>query len=62
MDATKPIRLNAKCQIVKVCFINNSHFGIRIPQGLKPAFFLTLSGTAEAMPYPKPINETRSSC
>jgi hypothetical protein len=30
------------------------------PQGLKPAFLLVLSGTAEAVPYPKPIYETSS--
>jgi hypothetical protein len=32
----------------------------RIPQGLKPAFLLAYGGTAEAVPYPKPIFETRS--
>ena len=30
------------------------------PQGLKPAFLAGLSGTAEAVPYPKPIYETSS--
>ena len=30
------------------------------PQGLKPAFLVVLSGTAEAVPYPKPIYETSS--
>jgi N-acetylmuramoyl-L-alanine amidase len=28
------------------------------PQGLKPAFFQSLDGTAEAVPYPRPIDET----
>jgi len=27
------------------------------PQGLKPSFFLALNGTAEAVPFPKPIYE-----
>jgi len=31
------------------------------PQGLKPAFLVTLGGTAEAVPFPKPILETSSS-
>jgi penicillin amidase len=30
------------------------------PQGLKPAFFQGLNGTAKAVPYPKPIYETSS--
>jgi len=30
------------------------------PQGLKPAFLKVLIGTAKAVPYPKPIYETRS--
>jgi hypothetical protein len=30
------------------------------PQGLKPAFFAGLGGTAEAVPYSKPIFETSS--
>ena len=30
------------------------------PQGLKPAFLADLNGTAEAVPYPKPIYETSS--
>jgi hypothetical protein len=25
------------------------------PQGLKPAFFVALSGMAEAVPFPKPL-------
>jgi hypothetical protein len=28
------------------------------PQGLKPAFLLGSSGTAEAVPFPKPFFET----
>jgi hypothetical protein len=28
------------------------------PQGLKPTFQAASSGTAEAVPYPKPIYET----
>jgi hypothetical protein len=31
-----------------------------VAQGLKPAFFRVLNGTAEAVPYPKPIYEIRS--
>ena len=34
--------------------------GGHVPQGLKPAFFQTLNGTAEAVPYPNPIHETSS--
>jgi len=30
------------------------------PQGLKPAFLAALSGTAEAVPFPKPFLETSS--
>ena len=33
----------------------------RVPQGLKPAFFPGLNGTAEAVPYPKPIPEEADS-
>src|ERR1039458_7521144 len=33
----------------------------RRPQGLKPAFWAGLGGTAEAVPYPKPILETSPS-
>ena len=47
--------------MLRVCFINASPPGRLFPQGLKPAFFLGLNGTAEAVPYPKPIYETRSS-
>jgi hypothetical protein len=45
----------------RVCFINPFQVGGRGPQGLKPAFLLALNGTAEAVPYPKPIYETPSS-
>src|SRR5450759_2747549 len=31
-----------------------------VPQGLKPAFFQGRNGTAEAVPFPKPIYETSS--
>src|SRR6266496_3038521 len=31
------------------------------PRGLKPAFWAVLGGTAEAVPFPKPILETSSS-
>jgi subtilase family serine protease len=47
--------------IIRACFINPFQTGRRGPQGLKPAFFFALNGTAEAVPYPKPIYETRSS-
>jgi hypothetical protein len=39
----------------------NRRSKLRIPQGLRPAFLQALNGTAEAMPYPKPIRVTRSS-
>jgi len=44
----------------RACFKNAFQVGQRIPQGLKPAFLLAHGGTAEAVPYPKPIFETRS--
>src|ERR1039457_7287415 len=50
----------ALAELTRVCFINPFQVGRRGPQGLKPAFFLALNGTAEAVPYPKPIYETRS--
>jgi hypothetical protein len=28
---------------------------LAVPQGLKPAYFQSCSGVAEAMPYPKPF-------
>ncbi len=43
-----------------MCFINAFQLRRRVPQGLKPAFFQALNGTAEAVPYPKPIYETCS--
>jgi hypothetical protein len=53
--------LTPKAQdIYRVCFINPFQVGRRDPQGLKPAFSLALNGTAEAVPYPKPIYEERS--
>ncbi len=42
----------------RACFKNTFQAGRRGPQGLKPAFFLAPNGTAEAVPYPKPIFET----
>ncbi|MGD0790922.1 MAG: VWA domain-containing protein [Terriglobales bacterium] len=41
-------------------FINAFPLGGYVPQGLKPASFQALNGTAEAVPYPKPIYETSS--
>src|SRR5450759_4684775 len=41
-------------------FINAFQLGRHVPQGLKPAFLQGLNGTAEAVPYPKPIYETSS--
>src|ERR1019366_9149420 len=38
--------------------INGSPSRLSGPQGLKPAFLSALNGTAEAVPYPKPICET----
>jgi hypothetical protein len=43
-----------------VCFINAFQLAGLLPQGLKPAFFQALNGTAKAVPYPKPIYKTRS--
>ncbi len=40
--------------------MNFLKMGGRGPQGLKPSFLLVLNGTAEAVPYPKPIYEARS--
>jgi hypothetical protein len=39
----------------------NRRSKLRISQGLKPPFLQALNGTAEAMPYPKPIRARRSS-
>ena len=39
-------------------FINTVQLGRHIPQGLKPSFFQGLNGTAEAVPYPKPVYES----
>jgi len=41
-------------------FINAFPLGRHVPQGLKPAFFRARNGTAQAVPYPKPIYETNS--
>jgi VWFA-related protein len=41
-------------------FINAFPLGRHVPQGLKPVFCQALNGTAEAVPYPKPIYETSS--
>jgi general secretion pathway protein G len=41
-------------------FMNAVRFGPHVPQGLKPAFFEVLNGTAEAVPHPKPIYQTSS--
>src|ERR1019366_7079150 len=54
-SAPSPIRCRTRA-----CFINPFQAGRRGPQGLKPAFFFALNGTAEAVPYPRPIYETRS--
>ncbi len=35
--------------------MNAVRFGPHVPQGPKPAFLEALNGTAEAVPYPKPI-------
>jgi len=40
--------------------MNTVRFGPHVPQGLKPAFFEVLNGTAEAVPDPKPIYQTSS--
>ncbi|SPE44024.1 hypothetical protein SBA7_270002 [Candidatus Sulfotelmatobacter sp. SbA7] len=36
-------------------FTNALPPGRHVPQGLKPAFFQALGGTAEAVPYPNPF-------
>jgi penicillin G amidase len=41
-------------------FTNAFQLGRHVPQGLKPTFFQSLNGTAEAVPHPKPIYETSS--
>jgi hypothetical protein len=46
--------------VLRACFKNAFQVGRRIPQGLKPAFLLAHGGTAEAVPYPRLIFETRS--
>ena len=49
-----------ECDGTRACFINAFQSGKHVPQGLKPAFCRAMNGTAEAVPYPKPIYETRS--
>jgi N-methylhydantoinase A len=44
----------------RAAFANGFQLGRHVPQGLKPAFFPASNGTAEAVPYPKPIYETSS--
>ena len=44
----------------RVCFKNTCRGAAGAPQGLKPASLLALNGTAEAVPFPKSIFETRS--
>jgi hypothetical protein len=41
--------------VIRTCLINSSQGRLPGPQGLKPALLLALSGTAEAVPYPKPF-------
>ena len=47
-------------RLVERCFINASEPAGVVPQGLKPAFFKALNGTAKAVPYPKTIPEKLS--
>ena len=42
----------------RVGFVHAFPLGRQTPQGLKPAFLEVLNGTAKAVPYPKPIDET----
>jgi hypothetical protein len=44
--------------LAKTGFKNTFEGSGSAPRGLKPAFFAALSGTAEAVPFPKPIFET----
>jgi hypothetical protein len=47
---------------VSLVHLSDDHRAMtQTPQGLKPACLLALGGTAEAVPYPKPNFETRSS-
>jgi VWFA-related protein len=46
--------------VARVGFTDASPLGKHVPQGLKPAFFQVLNGTAEAVPYPKSIDESSS--
>src|SRR5208283_4631235 len=41
-------------------FANTLPLGRQVPQGLKPTFFQALNGTAKAVPYPRPTDETIS--
>jgi N-methylhydantoinase A len=60
-EALRKIGANVtKAGVTRAAFTNACQLGRRIPQGLKPAFSAALNGTAEAVPYPKPIYETRS--
>ena len=47
-------------QVSGACFITAFKLRGLVPQGLKPAFFKALNGTAKGVPYLKPIHETRS--
>jgi len=43
----------------KIGFVSTSPPQLSGPQGLKPGSSIALSGTAEAVPFPRPIRETR---
>src|SRR5208337_4371037 len=60
MIGANAARHSRSLQEPRTGFINALQFGRHVPQGLKPAFFQVLNGTAEAVPYPKPIYETSS--
>src|ERR1035441_10269488 len=58
--AVMPAMAEAAAVETKLDFTNSLQPGGHVPQGLKPAYFQTLNGTAEAVPYPKPSGEISS--
>jgi hypothetical protein len=46
--------------MIETGLIGRSSGQLSSPQGLKPEFILALNGTAEAVPYPKPVDQTIS--
>jgi hypothetical protein len=46
--------------VFSISLTSCKQLGRHAPQGLEPVSLLALGGTAEALPYPKPIDETNS--